>query len=289
MALSSDAEADYAKIIDGILAVSDINTISASRIRKGLQAAVNEDLESQKAAIKELIIERFNKFTTEQDSISKPPEEPTTKPSTNGHTDPTDSKANKTPQKRTRSPERVASGDEDDADLSEVVDYPVRKKTKRKTPADDDAIFAAKLQAEENSRARPTRGGATKKRVVVKKKAAPKKKPAKAVKAEGDSEIGSDSDVESAKEVKRTGGFHKAMNLSAPLSSLLDGEVSLSRPQTVKRIWAYIKERDLQDPNDKREIRCDDQMKAVFKSDRVHMFTMNKLLNQHLFPVEEQT
>jgi upstream activation factor subunit UAF30 len=65
------------------------------------------------------------------------------------------------------------------------------------------------------------------------------------------------------------------------------GENTLSRPQTVKRIWAYVKERDLQDPSDKRQINCDDAMRAVFKGDRVHMFTMNKLLVQHLWPVEE--
>jgi len=77
------------------------------------------------------------------------------------------------------------------------------------------------------------------------------------------------------------------MNLSEPLSAML-GEPSLSRPQTVKRIWAYVKERDLQDPNDKRQIRCDELMHAVFKQDKVHMFTMNKLLAAHFYPIEEQ-
>lgn len=61
----------------------------------------------------------------------------------------------------------------------------------------------------------------------------------------------------------------------------------LSRPQTVKKIWEYVKARDLQDPNDKRQIRCDDAMRAVFKQDSVHMFTMNKILNTNLYPVEE--
>jgi len=80
----------------------------------------------------------------------------------------------------------------------------------------------------------------------------------------------------------------KPMTLSEPLAALLD-TTTLSRPQTVKQIWAYVKERDLQDPNDKRQIRCDDAMKAVFKQDKVHMFTMNKILAQHLHPapVEE--
>lgn len=77
------------------------------------------------------------------------------------------------------------------------------------------------------------------------------------------------------------------MSLSEPLSALL-GETQLSRPQTVKKIWEYVKARDLQDPSDKRQIVCDDAMRAVFKTDRVHMFTMNKILNQNLYPVEEE-
>lgn len=76
------------------------------------------------------------------------------------------------------------------------------------------------------------------------------------------------------------------MNLSEPLAELL-GVSQLSRPQTVKKIWEYVKARDLQDPADKRQIRCDDQMRAVFKVDRVHMFTMNKILNQNLYAVDE--
>ena len=76
------------------------------------------------------------------------------------------------------------------------------------------------------------------------------------------------------------------MVLSEPLSALLN-ETALSRPQTVKQIWAYVKARDLQDPSDKRQIRCDDAMRAVFKQDRVHMFTMNKLLAGHLYAQDE--
>jgi upstream activation factor subunit UAF30 len=77
------------------------------------------------------------------------------------------------------------------------------------------------------------------------------------------------------------------MTLSEPLAAML-GQPTLSRPQTVKQIWAYVKERDLQDPSDRRQIRCDDAMHAVFKQDKVHMFTMNKLLASHLYPAEEE-
>ncbi|KAJ2964154.1 hypothetical protein NQZ79_g1023 [Umbelopsis isabellina] len=78
-------------------------------------------------------------------------------------------------------------------------------------------------------------------------------------------------------------GFNKPLKISPAIQVLTrSSEEELPRPQIVKRIWAYIKEKDLQDPNDKREILCDDVMKSVFKTDRVHMFTMNKLLNEEL-------
>ncbi|MDI1493259.1 MAG: hypothetical protein OHK93_005047 [Ramalina farinacea] len=79
----------------------------------------------------------------------------------------------------------------------------------------------------------------------------------------------------------------KELLLSAPLSQLLNNEVKLSRPQTVKKIWAYVREHGLQDQKDKRWIICDDGLRAVFKQDKVHMFTMNKILNQNLYAPDE--
>lgn len=78
----------------------------------------------------------------------------------------------------------------------------------------------------------------------------------------------------------------KLLALSEPLQALL-GEPQLSRPETVKRIWAYVREHNLQQPDDKRNILCDDALRAVFKSEKVHMFTMNKILATQLWPVEE--
>lgn len=46
--LSAEMEAKYSAIIDEILRVSDINTISAKRIRRGLQERVDDDLSAQK-------------------------------------------------------------------------------------------------------------------------------------------------------------------------------------------------------------------------------------------------
>ena len=46
--LPPEQQASYSAIIDSILASSDLNTISAKTIRKGLQARVDYDLTPQK-------------------------------------------------------------------------------------------------------------------------------------------------------------------------------------------------------------------------------------------------
>ncbi|KAH8431947.1 SWIB/MDM2 domain protein [Aspergillus melleus] len=281
MSLSPDARDQYVPIIDSILGQSDLNTISEKRIRKGLQEVVGYDLTPQKAAIKQLIMERFDLFA-EQGGIGASPE--TSAPATNGHGKDHDSVTPVEPS----SPAQSSLSQKRHADSEERSDQsskspPAKKKKKQDNDVDADALFAAKLQAEENMRARPTRGSNTRRAAPVKKKT--KTKTSKKVKAEDDSDLESGSDT--GKKVNRSGGFHKPLTLSPALSALLGGEETLSRPQTVKKLWQYIHEHDLQDPSDRRQIRCDDPMRAVFKQDRIHMFTMTKILSQNLYSQDE--
>ncbi|EKC98869.1 hypothetical protein A1Q2_06840 [Trichosporon asahii var. asahii CBS 8904] len=134
-----------------------------------------------------------------------------------------------------------------------------------------DAAMAAQLQAEYDAAMRGSRG----RRAAAPPKKTPKKKVSK-------KRVASDSDEEQPKKKRGGGGgaFNKELLLSDTLSAFVN-ETKLSRPQTVKRIWDYIKANDLQDPNDKRYILCDDKMKTVFHTDKLHMFTMNKLLAEH--------
>ncbi|KAL4802797.1 SWIB/MDM2 domain-containing protein [Aspergillus unguis] len=275
MSLSQDARDEYIPIIDSILSGSDLTTISEKRIRKGLQNEVGIDLTPQKAAIKQLIMERFDIFAA-KNGVGAPD-------TTNGHEERNDSATPvepSSPSQSSTAQKRQANSVESDDRSSKT---PPPKKQKPSHDIDADALYAAKLQAEENLRARPTRGAGTRKAAPVKKKKSTAK-TAKKVKAEDDSDIGSGSD--SGKKVNRSGGFHKPLNLSPALSELL-GAVTLSRPQTVKKLWEYIHEHDLQDPSDRRQIRCDDPMRAVFKQDRIHMFTMTKILSQNLYSPDE--
>lgn len=74
---------------------------------------------------------------------------------------------------------------------------------------------------------------------------------------------------------------------SIALQSVCVLTLQLSRPEVTKRLWKHIKGHNLQDPNDKRYILCDDAMRSVFKQDRVHMFTMTKLANEQMYAIEE--
>ncbi|KAL8798277.1 MAG: hypothetical protein Q9182_006807 [Xanthomendoza sp. 2 TL-2023] len=215
MALATEVQARYVKIIDTILASSDLNTISEKRIRKGLQQALNYDITPQKDVIKPLIMARFDKFIADQ----------STSPQMNGHVVNVKKESHlanvkqeaNLKQERSVSPEKTQSQvltvpapvkkreSTEVEESSEAVDVAPPKKKRKRTPVDDDAAFAAKLQAEENIRARPTRGGGPKKAVPIKKKKTPKKKTADRVEAADDSDMDSEA---AEKKVNRSGGFH---------------------------------------------------------------------------------
>lgn len=76
--------------------------------------------------------------------------------------------------------------------------------------------------------------------------------------------------------------FMKPMTLSAELEAVI-GSGPLPRSEVVKKLWAYIKEKDLQNPANKRNILADEKLKAVFGGKgEVTMFEMTKLVSKHL-------
>ncbi|KEF52069.1 uncharacterized protein A1O9_12059 [Exophiala aquamarina CBS 119918] len=273
----SEIRAKYVSIIDSILENADLTTITRKSILKGIQDRIEYDITPQKAAIKDLIGERFDIINAksngdgDMDTSVVPSVEPADPlPKTNGvhHAQPSVSS----------SPAKREAGSED---LSDVVDT-VPPKKKRKASVDADAALAAKLQAEEERLARPTRGGASRKVAPVKKR-----KKAKKPRVTGSDDSDLDEGGNRSEKPRRNTGFHKPLNLSPALSNLFDGETQLSRPQTTQRIWKHIKANGLQDPNDKRYIICDDKMREVFRQDKVHMFTMTKLISQQMYNPDE--
>ena len=68
---------------------------------------------------------------------------------------------------------------------------------------------------------------------------------------------------------------------SAELAAIV-GSDPVSRGEVTSKIWDYIKSRNLQNPENRREILADDKLRKVFGKDKVTMFEMTKYLSQHL-------
>ncbi|KAK0648903.1 hypothetical protein B0T16DRAFT_122801 [Cercophora newfieldiana] len=276
--LTAEEKSNYTRIIDGILRAADLQTVTRKKIRQGLEAAIDKDLSGQKDAIKSLIEARFDAVSSKATQAIPTP--------------PSGAAGDISPKHETN-----GGSPSDDADLGadgeiEVSLQPAKKKQKRESSSEDaDARLAAELQAQENrlSRGPRTRGGvAAKPTKPAKAKAKkPKKKSEKRVRSDDDSDAVGASDAEGKPKRKAGGGFQKPFNLSYALQEVC-GETQLSRPQVVKKLWEYIKGNELQDPNDKRQIVCDEKLQAVFKQGRVDMFQMNKLLGHQLYPIEEE-
>jgi chromatin remodeling complex protein RSC6 len=83
-------------------------------------------------------------------------------------------------------------------------------------------------------------------------------------------------------EQKSNSAFMKPMNISAELAVIV-GKGPMPRSEVVKKLWAYIKEHNLQDPKNKRNINADESLKKVFGGKEVvNMFEMTKLVSKHL-------
>ncbi|GKV47264.1 hypothetical protein SLEP1_g54178 [Rubroshorea leprosula] len=79
----------------------------------------------------------------------------------------------------------------------------------------------------------------------------------------------------------RPTGILKVAPVSPALGAFL-GANEASRSDAVKQIWSYIKTHNLQNPRDKREIFCDEKLKALFGGkEKVGFLEIGKLLAQH--------
>jgi upstream activation factor subunit UAF30 len=86
----------------------------------------------------------------------------------------------------------------------------------------------------------------------------------------------------SATKRKPNPSFMKPMQPSSELAAVV-GDKPMPRTEVTKKIWAYIKKNNLQDPKERRMINADDRLKKVFGGkNRVSMFDMTRLVNNHL-------
>lgn len=80
------------------------------------------------------------------------------------------------------------------------------------------------------------------------------------------------------------------LKVSPPLSDIIKTDLC-SRPQTVKKMWEYIREHNLQSETDKRVLHCDAKLKELCDGeDKVSAFSINKYTQKCFttIPKEEQ-
>ena len=139
-----------------------------------------------------------------------------------------------------------------------------KKKAKKKTAKKKVAKKKAAKKAPKKKKAAKKKAPKKKKAAAKKKKAAKKKGPKKKIKR------------------KPNPSFMKPLNPDAALGAIV-GNKALPRTEVVKKLWAYIKRRNLQDTQNKRMINADDKLKQVFDGKKqVSMFEMTKLVSKHL-------
>ena len=81
---------------------------------------------------------------------------------------------------------------------------------------------------------------------------------------------------------KPNAAFMAPVTPDAALSEVV-GSKPMPRTELTKKLWAYIKKNGLQDAKNKRMIKADDSLKAVFGGkSTVNMFEMTKLVSKHL-------
>ncbi|RLN01082.1 upstream activation factor subunit spp27-like [Panicum miliaceum] len=79
-------------------------------------------------------------------------------------------------------------------------------------------------------------------------------------------------------------GITRPKPISPELREFVGGAAELPRTEAIKFVWAHIKGNNLQDPNNKKIIICDDKLKKIFGGrDRVGFLEISGLLNPH-FP-----
>ena len=79
----------------------------------------------------------------------------------------------------------------------------------------------------------------------------------------------------------KSSALARPLQPSAALAAVI-GAQPLPRTEVVKRLWDYIKAHNLQNPANKRNVLCDEPLKAVMGKDEVTMFELTGLVSKHL-------
>src|SRR5262249_21907843 len=82
--------------------------------------------------------------------------------------------------------------------------------------------------------------------------------------------------------VVKSQGIEEFAMANSALNQKLGSSGSVTRAQAVKGLWDYVKENNMQNPQNKREILADDKLQPLFGKKKITMFEVGKILNSHL-------
>ncbi|KAG0310568.1 hypothetical protein BGZ97_012479 [Linnemannia gamsii] len=315
----------YRQQITDLIRQADITTVSARSIRKRVEALMHTDLSPVKDAFDELVMEIYEQITDENERLvlsggtaiqqqngmgqqqqgqiqpiympamqqqqPAPPAPaqnsfggfalpPTSYVAPKPATPPVKKSA---PPKRPVTPESSRDSDDDsDASYSSVEGSSKKRQPKKESSkkASSSSSAAKKKKSKETGKKKDTKKRSSSSKDKDKDDDEPKKKRAKPLNEDG---------------TEKVNGFTRPYAISDTLYQIIgkygetgpSGRIEMPRHQVVKFLWAYIKENKLQDEKDKREINCDDKMKALVGLDKINCFSMNKYIGAHLIKPEE--
>ncbi len=75
---------------------------------------------------------------------------------------------------------------------------------------------------------------------------------------------------------------YRPLKLSPQLSQLCGGAEQLTRPEVLQKVWRYVKENQLQNPEQKTVIMADDTLRKVTKKKRVPQTMLMGMIDKHL-------
>ncbi|OAQ23777.1 hypothetical protein K457DRAFT_142480 [Linnemannia elongata AG-77] len=315
----------YRQQITDLIRQADITTVSARSIRKKVEALARTDLGPVKEQFDELVMEIYEQITDENERLvlsgGSAGLQHNGVQQQNGQIQPNYMPA------AVMQPAQNAFGGFALPPTSYVAPKPVPPPVKKAAPAkrpvtpessresddDSDASFSSvegsskkrQPKKESSKKSSSSSSAAKKKKEADKKKKDADKKKKDASKKRSSSSKDKDKDDDEPKKkrakplnedgTEKVNGFTRPYAISDTLYQVIgtygetgpSGRIEMPRHQVVKFLWVYIKENNLQDEKDKRNIVCDDKLKALFGLDQINCFSMNKYIGAHLIKPED--
>ncbi len=145
------------------------------------------------------------------------------------------------------------------------------------------AVKKAAAKKSAPAKAAPKKAAPAKKQAAAKPAAAPKKTaPAKKAAPKAAPKKAAPKKAAAKKKRKINPALLVPLTPSSVLAAVI-GNKPASRPDIIKKVWAYIKKQGLQDTVNKRMINADDKLKALFGGKtQVSMFDLAKIVSSNV-------